>query len=391
MKKVLILTIALFVTIAVVVILGNVITIGEKFTTVFGTPYVEYVFYLLLVGLFAYLVYYAIVEPMMRIHNAPEFPVLAIEEKEEGASDDAYRKRLISFGEKICDNCYYLNVKNREAHQAELKTEFAKLSENQDTGQIKAFLDQELKERYKAVDRQILKYGSKVFIITAISSSSLIDTLATMGLNYRMVADIVRASGFKPNKLQLVRIYYYVISSAFFSYFFQGVSDSVDGLVDSLADASDIDVTDIEIPDVDVSTIDYSQYIKNINIPGIPLGPIADGLANAVMTIAIGYIAKYYLQKGSKELKGANGRRTKLKAKVKALGQIPRLLAEVPEQIGSSGLSWVMKGFDKAYGKMKRKASPDTKDVLKDIDEYDDEPEPVMAKPKKRGIFNFWK
>ena len=185
-------------------------------------------------------------------------------------------------------------------------------------------------------------------------------------------------------------MYYYVISSAFFSYFFQGVSDSVDGLVDSLADASDIDITDVEIPDVDVSAIDYSQYIKSINIPGIPLGPLADGLANAVMTIAIGYIAKYYLQKGSKELKGANGRRTKLKAKVKALGQIPKLLAEVPEQIGSSGLSWVMKGFDKAYGKMKKKAAPCDKEVLNDIDEYD-EGELVFVKPKKKGIFNFWK
>ena len=84
MKKVLILTLTLFVTIFVVVILGNVITIGEKFTTVFGVPYFEYAFYLLLAGLFAYLVYYAILEPMRRIHNAPEFPVLAVEDKEEG-------------------------------------------------------------------------------------------------------------------------------------------------------------------------------------------------------------------------------------------------------------------------------------------------------------------
>ena len=298
MKKVLILTLILFVTISVVVILGNVITIGEKFTTVFGTPYVEYAFYLLLVGLFAYLVYYAILEPMMRIHNAPEFPVLSVEEKEEGLSDEMYRKRLVSFGEKICDNCYYLGVKKREAHQTELKNELSSLSTSQDTEQIKAFLDKELRERYKAVDRQIMKYGSKVFIITAISSSSLIDTLATMGLNYRMVADIVRSSGFRPSKLQLVKMYYYVISSAFFSYFFQGVSDSVDGVVDTLSDASDIDVTDVEIPDVDVSKVDYTQYVKNLNIPGIPLGPLADGLANAVMTIAIGYIAKCYLQKG---------------------------------------------------------------------------------------------
>ena len=390
MKKALILTLVLFVTISVVVILGNVITIGEKFTTVFGTPYVEYAFYLLLVGLFTYLVYYAILEPMRRIHNAPEFPMLSVEEKAKGISDEVYRKRLVSFGEKISDNCYYLDVKKREAHQTELKNELSSLSTSQDTEQIKAFLDKELRERYKAVDRQIMKYGSKVFIITAISSSSLIDTLATMGLNYRMVADIVRSSGFRPNKLQLVKMYYYVISSAFFSYFFQGVSDSVDGIVDSLSDASDIDVTDVEIPDVDVSTVDYTQYVKNLNIPGIPLGPLADGLANAVMTIAIGYIAKYYLQKGSKELKGANGRRIKLKAKLKALGQVPKLLVEVPELIGNSGLSWVMKGFDKAYDKMNKKKSPDDNEVLKDLDDYDEIPDPIETKPKKKWWLNFW-
>ena len=127
MKKVLILTLVLFITVSVVVILGNVITIGEKFTTVFGTPYVEYAFYLFLVGLFAFLVYYAILEPMRRIHNAPEFPVLSVEEMEEGVSDEVYRNRLVSFGEKICDNCYYLSVKNRETHQTELNAELSTL------------------------------------------------------------------------------------------------------------------------------------------------------------------------------------------------------------------------------------------------------------------------
>ena len=334
--------------------------------------------------------YYAILEPMRRIHNAPEFPVLAVEDKEEGVTDDAYRKKLISFGEKICDNCFYLSPAKRGEHQTELKNELARLSTTQDIEQIKVFLDKEIKQRYKAVDGQILKYGSKVFIITAISSSSMIDTLATMGLNYRMISDIVRASGFRPNKLQLVKMYYYVICSAFFSYFFQGVSDSVDVMVDNLSDASDIDVTDIEIPDVDASCVDYSQYVKNLNIPGVPLGPLADGLANAVMTIAIGYIAKYYLQKGSKELKGAKGRRVKLKAKMKALSQVPRLLVEIPEQIGSSGLSWAMKSFEKAYSKVTKNKRDD--EVMSDMD-MDDSSEDVTVeeRPKKKGLFSFWK
>lgn len=390
MKKIIILTLILFITISVVVIMGNVITIGEKFTTVFGTPYIEYAFYLLLVGLFICLVYFTIIEPMMRIYNAPEFPVLAIEDKKDGLVDEAYRKQLVSFGESICNNCFYLGEKQRVEHQTELKNELANLRLNPDIEKIKEFIDRELKNRYKAVDRQIIQYGSKVFIITAISSRSLIDTLATMGLNYRMVADIVRSSGFRPSKLQLVKIYYYVISSAFLSYFFQGASESVEGIVDDLSDASDVDITDVDIPDIDISSIDYSQYVKSLNIPGVPLGPLADGLANAVMTIAIGYITKCYLQKGSKELKGANGRRVKLKAKLKALRQIPRLLGEVPIQMGSCGLSWAMKGFEKAYGKMTKKTQDDN-DVLDYMDEYDEELEKIETKRPKRGLFNFWK
>jgi len=159
-------------------------------------------------------------------------------------------------------------------------------------------------------------------------------------------------------------------------------------LVDGLSDAADVDVSEAEIPDIDASTVDFTQYVKNLNLPGIPLAPLADGLANAVMTIAIGYITKYYLQKGSKELKGAKGRAIKLKAKMKALGHIPQLLVEVPQQIGNTGLLWAMKGFEKAYGKVsKNSKSKDSDDSLDDLEDII----PADEKPKKKGLFNFWK
>ena len=41
--------------------------------------------------------------------------------------------------------------------------------------------------------------------------------------------------------------------------------------------------------------------------------------------------------------------------------------------------------------KMNKKKSPDNNEVLKDIDDYDDEPEPLEKRPKKKGIFNFWR
>lgn len=387
MKKTLYLIVGLFTLVAVIVILGNIITIGEKMTAVIGVTYLEYAFYLILFGAFIYLSYIVIIQPLMIICNAPEFPILSIEEKEKGFSDDEYRLKLLAFGKELCNNCYYLPITKRETHQKELKTELAAAS---DINQIKSCLSKELKQRYSTVDRHIINYASKVFIITAISSSSRIDVFATLGLNYRMVAAVVRASGFRPNKIQLVKIYYYVISSAFLSYFYQDISESVDDMLSDISDASDIDVSDVEIPDFDASNVDISQYVRDLRIPGIPLAPLADGLANAIMTIAIGYITKFYLQKGSKELKGAKGRSVKLEAKLKAFGQVPRLLKEVPQQIGNSGLSWFMKGFEKAYSKMEKKSKgqhPDSPSDDLDIDDNTTEPDNTQ----KSGISGYWK
>lgn len=391
MKRILILVATLFALISIVVILGNIITVGEKMTTVFGVPYFEYAFYVLLIGLFVYLCYVAIIQPMRIIHKAPEFPKLDVEEKEEGMSDEVYRGRLISFAGKLANNCSYLPVKERASYQSNLMTEYSTLKDK-DIESVKQFIKQELKPRYKAVDKQILKYGTKVFIITAVSSSNRLDTLATIGLNYRMVADIVRASGFRPNKLQLIKVYWYVISAAFLSYFFQDAAETAVDAIENLSDVPDVDVPDIdvEIPDVDPSNVDFTQYVKNMNLPGIPLAPLADGLANAIMTIAIGYIVKYYLQKGSAELKGAKGRKVKLKAKMKALGQVPLLLAEVPTQLGKTGLSWVVKGFEKYYKKVSRDKKPDDEDVFDDMEQVDEE-DVVSDAPKKKGLFNFWK
>ncbi len=401
MKKILVLTITLFSLFTLLVIVGNIIVIGEKITSIAGSPYLEYAFYVVLTALFAWLVYVAILEPMLRIHRAPEFPVLAVEENDGTLSEQVYRERLIHFGGKLRDNCYYLPAAQRQEHQLLLQEELTRVSSSTDINEVKLLLHKELKSRYSAVDKHIISYGTKVFIITAVSSSNRLDTLATLGLNYRMVADIVRASGFRPNKLQLIRIYYYVISAAFLSYFFQGAAESVDDLVDGITDSGidvsdmdipDVDVPDVEIPDVDPSNVDFTQYVKSLNLPGIPIAPLADGLANAVMTIAIGFITKHYLQKGSKELKGAKGRRVKLSAKMKALGQVPTLLVEIPKQMGNTGLSWAMKGFEKAYSKMAGQPTSNEGEQQDGVDAITpEEVLPSEEKTKKKGIFNFWK
>ena len=406
MKKTLILISLLFVVITIIVILGNVIIIGEKITAVIGVPYLEYFFYIALFALLLYLVLY----PMYRIYTTPEFPVLTIEEQEAGTSDEAYKKRLFSFANRICSNCYYLPESKRGVHQAALRKDLELLKTNDDLEGLKAFLQQELDIRLKGVDRRIMNYSSKVFIVTAISQSDRFDALTTLILNYRMIDDIIRASGFRPTKAQLVKQYARVLIASFFSYFVSGAIDTdgieiqladtadgvadgidssmMDGVTDSVSDMDvsavdgmDIEITDLDLAafdlaDVNIGNVDFTKIMKSIKIPGVAIDSILDGIANTIMTLRIGYVTRAYLKKGAKELKGVKGAHVRKDAMISALKKFPVLLAEIPQRVGTGAWSKVIDLLTKIY-KVKEDAA---------------EEHPVEEeKPKKRRFFHFFK
>ena len=381
MKKTLIAVAALFLLVAVVVILGNVITIGEKMTKVFGTPYLEYGFYLLLFVVLLWLVAY----PMYRIHSAPEFPVLSVEANggdATGQTDDGKPlvakddwKRLLSFAHRISGNCYYLPERYRPVHQQELKQQLADIRKQQDFEALKAFVQKEVDVRIKCIDRRIMNYGSKVFIVTAISQSDRFDALTTLVLNYRMIDDIIRASGFRPTRAQLIKQYGRILAAAFLSYFVSSSLDSdgvtialgdsaTDGLADSAAastdglvdgidnidfDIADVDLAAFDLADIDLSNVDYSKLLKSIKIPGIAINSILDGIANTIMTLRIGYVTKSYLTKGANELKGKRGARVRKEAMKAALLNFPKLLRDAPERLGKGAWSKILTLLQKVY------------------------------------------
>lgn len=405
MKKTLILISLLFVVITIIVILGNVIIIGEKITAVIGVPYLEYFFYIALFALLLYLVLY----PMYRIYTTPEFPVLTIEEQEAGTSDEAYKKRLFSFANRICSNCYYLPESKRGVHQAALRKDLELLKTNDDLEGLKAFLQQELDIRLKGVDRRIMNYSSKVFIVTAISQSDRFDALTTLILNYRMIDDIIRASGFRPTKAQLVKQYARVLIASFFSYFVSGaidtdgieiqLADTADGVADgidsslmdgvtdsasdmdvSAVDGMDIEITDLDLAafdlaDVNIGNVDFTKIMKSIKIPGFAIDSILDGIANTIMTLRIGYVTRSYLKKGAKELKGVKGAHVRKDAMIQALKSFPVLLAEIPQRVGTGAWTKVIELLTKIY-KVKEDAAEDS---------------PQEEKPKKKRFFHFFK
>ena len=77
MKRNLVLIIGIALAILTMMLMGNVITIAEKLGEVCHTVYVEYAFY----GLILLLALIFIVRPIIRVHNAPEFPVLAVDDE----------------------------------------------------------------------------------------------------------------------------------------------------------------------------------------------------------------------------------------------------------------------------------------------------------------------
>jgi hypothetical protein len=398
MKKTLILITILFIVITVIVILGNVITIGEKITAVIGVPYLEYFFYIVIFALLLYLVLY----PMYRIYTTPEFPVLAIEEQGENVSDDVYKKRLFSFANRICDNCYYLPESKRGLHQAALSKQLAQIKKDDNIEDLKSFLQQELDIRLKGVDRRIMNYSSKVFIVTAISQSDRFDALTTLILNYRMIDDIVRASGFRPTKAQLVKQYGRILIASFFSYFVSGaidtdgieikLADAADGVADGLdsvtdldasaVDGMDIDISDMDLAafdlaDVNIGNVDFTKIMKSIKIPGFAIDSILDGIANTIMTLRIGYVTRSYLKKGAKELKGVKGAYVRKDAMISALKNFPVLLAEIPQRVGTGAWSKVIELLTKIY-KVEEESVADTSTKEK-------------VKPKKKGFFHFFR
>ena len=286
-----------------------------------------------------------------------------------------YQKRLYAFASRISNNCYYLPERYRPVHQQELKQQLADIRKQQDFEALKAFVQKEVDVRIKCIDRRIMNYGSKVFIVTAISQSDRFDALTTLVLNYRMIDDIIRASGFRPTRAQLIKQYGRILAAAFLSYFVSSSLDSdgvtialgdsaTDGLTDSAAastdglvdgidnidfDIADVDLAAFDLADIDLSNVDYSKLLKSIKIPGIAINSILDGIANTIMTLRIGYVTKSYLTKGANELKGKRGARVRKEAMKAALLNFPKLLRDAPERLGKGAWSKILTLLQKVY------------------------------------------
>lgn len=369
MRRNLIIIVCIVIGFMILMVSGNVIIVGEKIAKITHIWWIEYVFYGLIVLSALYYIFY----PIIRIHRAPPFPAL-------GVSDETQISELEALGKSLCLHCDYISDGNRiedseirrslrEKHQENLKFELLHASGNKD--KLREVIQHELDLRYKGdkdmgvlgINARIREWAKSTFMITALSQNSRFDTISVMFLNLRMIDDIIRASGYRPSKPQLVKIYVSILATALFTY---ALSEALEG-TESIApfDFGDDVHSDAVVEstgDIDLDNSDFSSQISDsdglsvysvlnrLKIPGIIVSSAIDGTVNALMTLRIGYITRTYLQKGSKSLRGYQNKRiAKRQAMKDALVTMPSVVIEGSNVIGLHTTNLILRLLKKDY------------------------------------------
>lgn len=378
MKRNLLIITLLFLGSFVILLLGNIIIIGEKIASLLNVAWTEYAFYALIL-----IVFYAIViRPVVRVHRAPQIPALSID-------GDWDVTQLVAFGNKLADNCRYIPKDKtcpelRKLHQQKMREDIARYATDKD--ELVQILSNELKLRIEGgelkeitgprvedvhsvriigINRRIIEWAKSVFMVTAISQNGKFDTVSVLYMNYKMIEDVIIASGFRPTRQQLFRQYVNILVTSLMTFVASEVFKDMDSVApfESLADASpdaasDIDLSDVELSDVaaDATDVDlddigdtvsggigFLNVLSKLSIPGVVIGSICDGIVNSLMTLRIGYVTRNYLVGGMNSLNGIKAKRKAKRAAVKeALKSLPKVVVVGTSFVGKGAMNIIL-------------------------------------------------
>ena len=356
MNKNLFFVVSFFLAVIALLLLGNIVAIGSKIGQITHV-YVEYAFYvacLLIVHIY-------LIRPIVKTRRAPELPVLSI--------NRAHNARLLcKFGRELASNYDYFEDGYIKISNERRKAFLTTIQRNSaDADQLRNIISNEINLRIngnpsigvKGINTRIKEWGKKVAMVTALSQNGKFDTVAVMVMNCRMIADIIRASGFRPTKPQMFKIYLKVLSTALVTYCTSAVfSDMGEGSLTDLGnggemetDIPDVTETDVDISDLDMDENSFEDILSTIfkKLPVPIVGSFAQGAINGLLTLRIGYVTKAYLTEGPNALTGiANKRRIKRQAMQEALStiHIPKVVAGAAGNVttmGLKGLNYIFK------------------------------------------------
>ena len=373
MKRNLLIITLLFLGSFVILLLGNIIIIGEKIASLSHVAWAEYAFYALILIVF----YAVVIRPVIRVHRAPQMPALSID----GEWDTA---QLIAFGHKLADNCNYISKDKtcpelRKLHQQKLREDLERYATDKE--ELVQILSDELKLRIEGgelreasgpraedmhsvriigINRRIIEWAKSVFMITAISQNGRLDTVSVLYMNYKMIEDVIIASGFRPTRQQLFRQYVNILVTSLMTFVASEVFNDMGSVApfESLAApssdaASDIDLSDAAVDGADVDPDDIGDTVSGgtgflsilfgVKIPGVVIGSICDGIVNSLMTLRIGYVTRNYLVDGMNSLNGIKAKRKAKRAAVKeALKSLPKVVVVGTSFVGKGAMNIIL-------------------------------------------------
>lgn len=304
-----------------VLLLGNIFAIGDKLSCIPTVgAYVEGIFYIALVVV----VCYYVVRPIYRIQHAPELPKLSCD-------NDIPVAELRTFGRRLAQNCHHItDAKERKQHSRELARNVEKYSHNKT--ELQVVINTELEQRCNDINRRILGWAKTVFVTTSISQSSRIDTALVLYLNLKMIEDLVHASGFRPNKTQMIKTYGRILSTAIIAYGVSEVLEDTDleEIVGSVAG----EATEGVIPELTSGILENIGSLLGKSLLGGILKSAGDGAVNALLTLRIGYVTRQYLLKGRVAVTGSRNRAaTRRLARREAWRNIKGLVKTCTEEV----------------------------------------------------------
>lgn len=313
-------------------LLSNIITIGDKLGE--ASPLLEWIFYALILGLIAnYLLW-----PIIKLWKSPSFPALNIDGVCDLSQLKNFAKQLINNSDYITDDAL------RNQHQASQRAVLKGIETDAD--RLKSFITDEINLRIDGskglnvlgINSRIKEWAKTVFVITAVSQNGKMDSLAVIGINLRLISDIVKASGFRPTKPQMIKLYIKVLTTSLITYITSTIlTDAMDfDPTDSVYDISDITDNSMNVDGLDLGTSLVTK-LRKLPLAGILLESAIEGTVNSLMALRIGYVTKAYLMQGPNALSGIQAKRKiKRKAIKDSFKAFPSVIANTGAMVGNN-------------------------------------------------------
>ena len=272
--------------VTVILLAGNVIVIGDKLAV--ASPVFAWVFY----GLLAVALLWLVVIPTCRILFAKPFPKLSVDAAAEDTPE--LRKELKAFARSLADNLGDLPAEEASARRSEL---LAQLDRFYDVAELRGIIQGELDRRFAKAQEHIHQWAKTVFLVTTVSQVGRIDAITSLVINCRMIADVIRCSGYRPTWGQLGKQYARILATSLFSYYLSDALDKVE---------------------VDPEMLQL-KALSNMPLVGTVTKSLVDGTANTLLSLRIGHVTLAYLREGAQALSGKSGARVRRRAMLDAV------------------------------------------------------------------------